>query len=186
MPAKSDFAMVPAVIAPTPAPMLPRKEMTFQDLWGILSRRRGIVLWVLLLTMAATAVVFALSTRLYNGSAQIQVQKEAADALSMDTMMGPGAQSDATDLNITLQTQAQILQSESLALQVIKELNLEKSPDFQAHFSPIGWVMGLFAPCRYSGSSQCAAGRGARPTHAGAQDLCIPAQGEARPQHSTD
>ena len=49
-------------------------------------------------------------------------------------------------MNITLQTQAQILQSESLALQVIKELNLEKSPDFQAHFSPIGWVMGLFAP----------------------------------------
>jgi polysaccharide biosynthesis transport protein len=146
MPAKSDFAMVPAVITPTPAPMLPRKEMTFQDLWGILSRRRGIVLWVMLLMMGATAVVFALSTRLYKGSAQIQVQKEAADALSMDTMMGPGAQSDATDLNITLQTQAQILQSESLALQVIKELNLEKSPDFQAHFSPIGWVMGLFAP----------------------------------------
>ena len=61
-------------------------------------------------------------------------------------MMGPESQSDAVDSNITLQTQAQILQSDSLALQVIKELNLEKSPDFRSHFNPIGWVMGLFAP----------------------------------------
>ena len=44
--------MTPAVIAGTPAPMMPvRKEMTVQDLWGILSRRRGIVLGVLLLTI---------------------------------------------------------------------------------------------------------------------------------------
>ena len=61
-------------------------------------------------------------------------------------MMGPETASDAVDSNVTLQTQAQILQSDSLALQVIKELNLEKSPDFRSHFNPIGWVMGLFAP----------------------------------------
>jgi succinoglycan biosynthesis transport protein ExoP len=146
MPAKNDFAMVPAVIAPTPAPMLPRKEMTIQDLWGILGRRRGIVLGVLLLTVGATAVVFAFSTRLYKGSAEIQVQKEAADALSMNTMMGPESQPDAVDSNINLQTQAQILQSESLALQVIRELNLETSPDFRSHFNPLGWVMAWLAP----------------------------------------
>ena len=133
MPMKNDFAMSPAVIAGTPAPtMPPRKEMTIQDLWGILSRRRGIVLGVLLLTIAAAATLFATSTRLYKGAAEIQVQKESADTLSMDTMMGPGTQSDAVDSNITLQTQAQILQSDSLAVQVVKELNLEQSPDFRA------------------------------------------------------
>ena len=73
--------------------------------------------------------------------------------------------------NITLQTQAQILQSDSLALQVIKELNLEKSPDFRSHFNPIGWVMGLFAPAGIAGPGQCTAGRRARPTRAGDQDL---------------
>ena len=141
------YLSAPAVIAGSPAPLMPtRKEMTVQDLWGIMSRRRKIVLGVLLLTIAVAGALFAMATRLYSASAEIQVQKEAADALSMDTMMGPESQSDAVDSNITLQTQAQILQSDSLALQVIKELNLEKSPDFRSHFNPIGWVMGLLAP----------------------------------------
>jgi polysaccharide biosynthesis transport protein len=147
MPMKSELAVTPAVIAGTPAPLMPaRKEMTVEDLWGVLSRRRAIILGVLLATVAATGVLFAIATRLYKGTAEIQVQKESADALGMDNMMGPETQSDAVDSNITLQTQAQILQSDSLALQVVKELNLEKSPDFRSHFSPIGWVLGLFAP----------------------------------------
>ena len=147
MPTKNELATTPTVIAGTPAPVMPmRKEMTVQDLWGILSRRRSIVLGILLLTIAVAATLFATSTRLYKASAEIQVQKESADALSMDTMMGPESASDAVESNVNLQTQAQILQSDSLALQVVKELNLEKSPDFRSHFNPIGWVMGLFAP----------------------------------------
>jgi polysaccharide biosynthesis transport protein len=146
MPTNPDFAITPALIAGTPAPMLPRKEMTVQDLWGILSRRRGIVLGGLLFTIAVAAILFSTSTRIYSGSAVIQVQKEAVDALDMDRMMGPGVQSDAVESNITLQTEAQILQSDSLALQVVRELNLENSPDFRPHFSLVGWVLGLFAP----------------------------------------
>jgi succinoglycan biosynthesis transport protein ExoP len=142
----NDLVVAPALITGTPAPLLPRKEMTIQDLWGILSRRRAIVLGVLLLTMGAAAGLFAVSTRLYMGFAEIQVQKESADALSMDTVMGPESQSDAVEANITIQTQAQILQSETLALQVIKELDLEKTQGFRPHFSPIGWALGLFAP----------------------------------------
>jgi polysaccharide biosynthesis transport protein len=147
MPTKNELSMTPAVIAGPPAPMMRvRKEMTIQDLWGILSRRRRIVVIALLFTMTAGGAMFAVATRLYKASAEIQVQKEAADALGMDNMMGPESQSDSLDSNVTLQTQAQILQSDSLALQVIKELNLENSPDFRSHFNPIGWFMGLFAP----------------------------------------
>ncbi len=147
MPTKNELVMTPAVISGTPAPVMPgRKEMTVQDLWGVLSRRRGIVLGVLLLTIVVAGILFATSTRLYRASAEIQVRKESADALSMDTMMGAEPPSDSVESNVNLQTQAQILQSDSLALQVIKELNLEGSPDFHSHFSPIGWVIGLFAP----------------------------------------
>jgi len=146
MPNKENFAITPTLIAGTPAPAPPRKEMTIQDLGGILSRRRGILLGGFVLCMGVAAILFSTSTRLYLGSAEIQVQKEAADTLSMNTMMGPQNPTDAVDSNITLQTQAQILQSDTLALQVVKELNLEKSPDFKPHFSPMGWVRGLFAP----------------------------------------
>ncbi len=90
MPVKNDLVMTPAVITGTPAPMMPvRKEMTIQDLWGILSRRRGIVLGVLLFTIAVAAVLFATATRLYKGTAEIQVQKEAADTLEHGHHDGP-------------------------------------------------------------------------------------------------
>jgi succinoglycan biosynthesis transport protein ExoP len=146
MPFKNDLVVAPTMTAVAP-PMVPaRKEMSIQDLWGILSRRRGIVLGCLLFSIVAGATLFAIATRLYKGTAEIQVQKEAADALSMDNMLGPESQSDAVDSNITLQTQAQILQSDSLALQVVRELNLEKSPDFRTRFNPIGWVLSLVAP----------------------------------------
>jgi uncharacterized protein involved in exopolysaccharide biosynthesis len=38
------------------------------------------------------------------------------------------------------------LQSDSLALLVIRDLNLENTPDFQPHFSLMGAVKGLFTP----------------------------------------
>ena len=98
---KNDLVVSPALIAGTPAPLLPRKEMTIQDLWEILSRRRNIVLSVLLVIIGIAAAMFAVSTRLYKGFAEIQVQKESADALSMDTVMGPESQGDAVDANIT-------------------------------------------------------------------------------------
>src|ERR1700761_4196728 len=113
--ARNDLAMTPAVIGP-PVTVVQNKEVTIQDLWGILSKRRGVFFIVLVLTIALAAVAFAFSTRLYKGVAEIQVQKEAVDTLNMNTVMGPELQSDAIDSNITLQTQAQILQSESLAL----------------------------------------------------------------------
>ena len=172
MPMKTEFALTPAVIAGTPAPMLPRKEMTIQDLWSILVPAPGDrCLACFLFTIGAAAILFATSTRLYKGSAEIQVQKESADALSMDTMMGPESQSDAVDSNITLQTQAQILQSDSLALQVVRELNLENSPDFRNRFNPIGWVLGLLAPAGIPDPSECAAGRRARAPRTRYQEL---------------
>jgi succinoglycan biosynthesis transport protein ExoP len=53
---------------------------------------------------------------------------------------------DGLSVNIDLQTQADILQSEGLALKVVKDLNLEQNEDFKPHFSPIGWMMGLVSP----------------------------------------
>src|ERR1700744_1445486 len=150
MPINDNFAIAPThtptLINSATLPALSRKEMSIQDLTGILSRRREIFIGAMIICLGAGALKFATTTRLYMGSAQIQVQKESADALSMNTVMGPQNLPDAVDSNITIQTQAGILRSDSLALQVIKELNLEHTPDFQPHFSLIGWVKGWFTP----------------------------------------
>ena len=49
-------------------------------------------------------------------------------------------------MNIDLQTQASILQSEALALKVVRDLNLEANEDFKPHFSLIGWLMAGVSP----------------------------------------
>jgi succinoglycan biosynthesis transport protein ExoP len=101
------------------------------------------------------AVIFSLAvcacvitTRRYTASSVIQLQKSSSDSLGLDSLMGAatGGATDDMSVNIDMQTQASILQSEALALKVIEELNLEQNADFKRHFSPVGWVRGLVSP----------------------------------------
>ena len=150
------FVVAPAVIAGTPAPVLPRKEMTIQDLWGILSRRRKIVLGVLLgHDRSRRSLVCDVHPSL-QGLRRDPGTKGVGRCVKHGHHDGARVCSRTRlTSNIKLQTQAQILQSDSLALQVVKELNLEDSPDFRSHFNPIGWVMGLVCARRHSGPGQC-------------------------------
>jgi polysaccharide biosynthesis transport protein len=123
------------------------KELTIKDLWGVCSRQRAVIFGVLALCLFAAIGYCVVATRLYKATGQIQVQKDSADGLGLDNPNGGAAAgSDALDANMTLQTQAQVLQSDSLALRVIKNLNLEANNDFKPKWSPVGWAMGLFAP----------------------------------------
>lgn len=121
---------------------------TVGDLLEVFRRRRLLVAAVCLGTFALAMVAFFSATRLYEGNAVIQVQKGTADAVGLNNVGGGGADAgeDAMESNITLQTEAQVLQSDSLALSVIETLNLEKTADFRSRFNPVGWVLGLFAP----------------------------------------
>jgi capsular exopolysaccharide synthesis family protein len=123
------------------------RELTINDLWSLFRRRRAIVIGsvALLLTIAALVCIF--NERRYEATGQLQVQKESMDGLGLSSMMGEaGGATDALDANITIQTQATILESDSLALQVIKDLNLESTSDFQPKFTLMGWVAGLILP----------------------------------------
>jgi polysaccharide biosynthesis transport protein len=127
---------------------LPDKEPTLRDLLKILHRRKRSV-------FVTASVIFLLSvcacvfmTRRYKATSVIQLQKSSSDSLGLDSLMGAatGGASDDMSVNVDLQTQANILQSDALALKVIKDLNLAQNEDFKPHFSPIGWVMGLVSP----------------------------------------
>jgi capsular exopolysaccharide synthesis family protein len=88
------------------------------------------------------------STRRYDADGVFELQKSSSDALDMESMMGgaAGGGGDSSSLNTDMQTQVDILKSDTLALRVIKDLNLEQNEDFKPHFSPLGWVFGLLAP----------------------------------------
>jgi polysaccharide biosynthesis transport protein len=122
--------------------------LTLLDLWKIVRRRRWVIFAITLLLLGASIAASIVSTRRYQATGEIQVQKDSSDALGLDSLMGGDASgaTDALDANITLQTQAKILESQTLGLQVIDRLNLPATADFQSHFSPIGWTLGLLSP----------------------------------------
>jgi succinoglycan biosynthesis transport protein ExoP len=123
-------------------------DLTIQALLAIL-RRRGVLITrtiAICFTLAALFCIF--TSRRYAATAEIQVQKSSADGLGLESMMSSagGDATDALDANITLQTQANILQSDTLALKVIEDLDLEHTKDFKIRFNPIGWALGLLTP----------------------------------------
>ena len=124
------------------------RDPTLRDLLRILDRRRRAVYGVTLAIFLIAVSLCVLMTRRYEATSVIQLQKSSSDSLGLDDLMGAasGGASDSLSLNVDLQTQASILQSDSLALRVIKELNLENNEDFKPHFSLIGWLMGLISP----------------------------------------
>jgi capsular exopolysaccharide synthesis family protein len=144
---------VPAVptvpYGPIPSYGLPaEKELSIKDLLQLLARRRGTVIVTLLFFLTAATLVCVFSTRRYEATAELQVQKETGSPLGLEGGAGEdgSSYSDALQDNITLQTQASILQSDSLALKVIKDLDLRNNSDFRPKFSPIGWALGLISP----------------------------------------
>ena len=108
------------------------RELTLHDLLQMF-RRRHVLVYLTTAVVFALAVLFCIvSTRRYEATGTIQVQKESSDGLDLDTLMGSGAaQTDALDADINIQTQARILQSNELALRAIKKLSLEKTSEFR-------------------------------------------------------
>lgn len=107
-------------------------ELTVAEVLLILRRRKAIVICVCLVCLSLAAVKCIFGTRRYESEASIQIQKEAADSLGIESVLGSASEgaSDALDYNITLQTQAKILTSDTLALAVIQTAGLENNDDF--------------------------------------------------------
>lgn len=130
------------------------KELTLRDLVSVLRRRRMVIYGTLLTTVALAALYCMVSTRRYVASGTLQIQKESSDAMGLESLMNSASgASDALDANINLQTQADILQSESLALSTIEALHMEGTRDFQPHWNPVSWLLGLTSPHGVSDSS---------------------------------
>lgn len=147
---RNAWAEPPNAWAPPPM-QLPspgeEKDLTIKDLWTVLARRSGILFGTVALLFGLAVIACIFSTRRYQATGAIQVQKENTDALGLESMMGSAeGSSDALDANVTIQTQANILKSDTLALKVINDLELEKTQDFQPHFNPLGWALGLISP----------------------------------------
>lgn len=123
------------------------QELTISGLLVVLKRRRSFIILSTLFCVSIAILVCIFMTPKYKATCEIQVAKQSSDELGLDGMKGDGGSaSDALEDNIALETQAGVLQSDTLALRVIQNLGLEDTSDFQPHFNPVGWVLGLVSP----------------------------------------
>jgi capsular exopolysaccharide synthesis family protein len=126
----------------------PRREWTLGDLFLIFRRRKKMVFFCVLGMVALAGAYCWLVTPRYLASGQIEVEKDSPGSLGLDrNVTGDAAQtdSDALDTSMTLETEARILQSSTLALMVVKDLKLEATEDyFPAHKRGLripGWAV---------------------------------------------
>ena len=116
----------------------------------MLTRRRGIIYVScgVFFLLGILALVF--STRRYKSVGEIELQKDSPSSLGIQTDTAD-APSDALEVNMVIQTQAKILQSDSLALRVIEDLHLEQTEDYRVEVES-DWL-----------GSRASSGRRARP-----------------------
>ncbi len=112
----------------------------------MLSRRRGIIFISLSVCFLLAILALIFSTRRYKSVGEIELQKDSSSSLGIQTTDTADVPSDALEVNMLIQTQAKILQSDSLALQVIEDLHLEQTEDYQQKWTPVAWVLGLLSP----------------------------------------
>lgn len=123
-------------------------DFTLRDLLRVLDKRRRI-LWIVTAVSILTAVsVCVFMTRRYEAKGVFELQKSSSDSLDLEDVMSSATAgaSDSLSLSTDLETQVGILESDALALQIIKELNLEQNDDFQPHFDPIAPLIELIMP----------------------------------------
>jgi succinoglycan biosynthesis transport protein ExoP len=109
-------------------------RLTIHDVAHLFRQRRAFIGWTLGGFLLAAALYCVLAQRRYDAVGVVQVDKENARAIAglKDVVGGESdaAVSDSLDFNTTMQTQADVLKSDTLALQVIKELKLESTAEF--------------------------------------------------------
>jgi capsular exopolysaccharide synthesis family protein len=117
-------------------------DLKLSDIVPIYRRRRFWIYGITLAFIALAAIYCAICTVKYDSTGIVEIKETNTDGLNLDTVNGGAAHStDAMSEGMNLQTQVDILKSDSLALKTIEDLNLEHTADFQGH-GPIATVVG--------------------------------------------
>jgi succinoglycan biosynthesis transport protein ExoP len=122
----------------SPLPALPldyyyeeSQEKNLKEYFHILLKRKWWVIGTFLTIFLTVALFTLLRTPIYRPSAMLQITEDNPSAqVSIDDKLSKLTGSSDTDK--FLQTQYKILESQSLALRVIKDLNLSEHPDFKS------------------------------------------------------
>lgn len=113
---------------------LPSRERTLGDYWRILRKRKWTVIASLVVVVTAGALISLTMTPIYDAVARISISSYAPSILHFKDDQRYGDPVENQDLLIA--TQVNILQSNTLALQVIHNLGLNNRPEFAGKERP--------------------------------------------------
>ena len=114
-------------LTPAVYPPLPAQDSVLREYLRVLIKRKWVVICSLGIIFSAVAVATLRSTPIYDAGGSIAIYKMDPALVSFkDNPNGGTDYYDPTDLD----TEVSILKSDLLALQVIKQLNLDKQPEF--------------------------------------------------------
>ena len=104
----------------------PNDQISIMQFWRVLQKRRWLVLgslaFVVLLAMAFSLIL----PKRYDASARLLLDLDGNDDLSLERVVMPMG----LDLNTKLETQIRIVESNTIAISVIKQLGLHHQKDF--------------------------------------------------------
>lgn len=111
---------------------LPSQDSSLREYVRVLIKRKWMVLAVIAGIFMAVAVASLRQTPIYEAVGQIVVNKADSNLITFKDSMPVVDYYDQSDLD----TEVRILQSDLMALQVIRQLNLDKRPEFGGHSDP--------------------------------------------------
>lgn len=109
--------------------VLPSQESTLREYMRVLIKRKWLVITVIIGIFMAVAIASLRQTPIYEAASQIAVNKADPNLITFKDSAPVNDFYDPTDLD----TEVRILQSDLMALQVIRQLNLDKRPEFGGH-----------------------------------------------------
>jgi polysaccharide biosynthesis transport protein len=113
------------------APLQPAEaEISFLEIWRVLRRRRKFIVASVAVLFAVALLATVIATPKYRSTSTIEFNLENADAVNLQDEHGLPTETDAMIYHVTQETQVRALQSDTLALQVAKELNLQGRKEF--------------------------------------------------------
>ncbi len=110
-------------------PVLPSQESTLREYLRILIKRKWMVIAVIGGIFMAVAIASLRQTPIYEAVGRIAVNKADSNLITFKDSTPVVDYYDQSDLD----TEVRILQSDLMALQVIRQLNLDRRPEFGGH-----------------------------------------------------
>src|ERR1700685_2279245 len=118
--------------APGVYPGIPAQDSLLREYLRVLIKNKWVVIGSLVLVMGVVAISTLRSTPIYEAVGSIAINKMDPVTFNLKDSSSSVDYYDPTDLD----TEVRILKSDLLALQVIRQLNLDKQPEFEAKGKP--------------------------------------------------